>query len=446
MRRSLLILGLLALPAALSAQQDTTKLPTGVRLGLTYQTLQRPKLAVRPAAEGGPAADISQILQRDLDYSDRFVMADLIPEALRSGPVNYKAWNSLGVVWLVVPELQPDGRLKVSLHDVVYGAVKQSQTFALPAANSPDFRLAVHAASDAVVKWATGQPGIAASRVAFVRRNNDGGYSLATVDSDGEGMRTLATAGTTLMSPTWSPDGTRMAFGRAATVERWELVERDMATGSTRVVLTRDGLIFTPAYSPDGKRIAFAAWNGRATEIDDYDVAQRCCLRRLTRSARDDISPTYSPDGRKMAFNSNRVGQAHIYISSADGGDADLLSPYTYGEPGYYTSPDWSPTGSQIAFHGRSKGEFQIMLADASQPGATVRQITASGRNEDPSWAPDGRHLVFSGVRDGGSGLYVIDTVTGRVRPLLVGGRYRVPDWSPILLGGSGATAGPVSR
>ena len=125
---------------------------------------------------------------------------------------------------------------------------------------------------------------------------------------------------------------------------------------------------------------------------------------------------------------------------AAGGGETDRISPFAYGEPGYYTSPAWAPAGTRVAFHGRSKGEFQIMLADASRPGASVQQITAEGRNEDPSWAPDARHIVFSGVRPGGSGLYVIDVATGRVRPLLSGGRYRVPDWSPWL-GGTGAVA-----
>jgi TolB protein len=160
---------------------------------------------------------------------------------------------------------------------------------------------------------------------------------------------------------------------------------------------------------------------------------QHCCMRRISKNPRDDISPSYSPDGSQIAFMSNRIGQPHIYVMPDEGGDPVLISPYVYGEPGYYTSPDWSPVGNRIAFHGRSKGEFQIMTADASHPGSDVQQITSSGRNEDPSWAPDGRHLVFTGVREGGSGLYVMDTETGRLRPLVLGGRYTIADWSPLL-------------
>ena len=442
-----LLFGLaLAVPAA-AQQRDTSKIPTGVRLGLTYQTLQRAKVAVRPfgarTGDGALADQVEQIVQRDLDYSDRFQMATFVPSALaQGGKVDFKAWNGLGVVWLVTGDAVRNGpglTLHVVLYDVVYGSVKQAGDFPLPAPESPDFRLAVHEASDGVVQWITGQRGIAATRIAFVV-NGTNGFSLRQVDSDGADVRTIASSTGHLTSPAWSRDGSRIAFARA-TGARWDLLERDMATGATRVVLSRDGLLFTPSYSPDGRHLAFSAWNGRGTEIDDYDVAGRCCLRRLTPGTAADLSPSYAPDGSRMAFNSDRLGQPEIYVMPAAGGDPDLLSPFTYGEPGYYTSPAWAPSGSMVAFHGRSKGEFQIMLADASRPGATVQQITADGRNEDPSWAPDARHIVFSGVRAGGTGLYVVDVSTGRVRPLLLGGRFRVPDWSPVLhAGGTAAT------
>jgi TolB protein len=95
-------------------------------------------------------------------------------------------------------------------------------------------------------------------------------------------------------------------------------------------------------------------------------------------------------------------------------------------------------------FHGRSRGGvFQIMVAEANRPGGPVQQITSEGRSEDPSWAPDGRHIVFSGVREDGMGLYVIDLVTGRIRPLVTGGRFRMPDWSPSQLNASTLTAAP---
>ncbi len=447
MRAGTLVAGLLlALGSGLAAQQDTTRLPTGVRLGLTYQTLQRARVAVRPfgspAAQAALAADVTGIVRRDLNYSDRFQMADFIPSALaQGGAVDFKAWNGLGVVWLITGDVVPTGSglaLHLVLYDVVYGSVKQALNFPLPSPQSPDFRLAVHQASDMAVQWITGQPGIAATRIAYVVGSPQGGYAVRVVDSDGEGARTVAGAAGHITSPAWSRDGGRLAFARA-TGSHWDVLERDMATGATRVVLSRDGLVFTPAYSPDGRRLAFSSWNGRGTELQDYDVVQRCCLRRLTQGNAADLSPSYSPDGSRLAFNSDRLGQPAIYVMPAGGGPTDLLSPYTYGEPGYYTSPAWAPAGSQVAFHGRSRGEFQIMLADASRPGAPVQQITADGRNEDPSWAPDARHIVFSGVRAGGSGLYVIDVATGRVRPVLTGGRYRVPDWSPRLRTGAGA-------
>jgi len=429
----------LAAVAPAAAQED---LPKGVQLKLVYETQYRDRLAVQPFTGpdvGFAVEEAHRIVQRDLDYSDRFEMQFDIPQRMRQGTLDYGAWNSLGVVYLVTGSLEPSANgfgLRIALHDVVYGSVKEIRQFPLPPRDDPGFRMAVHAASDEVVRWATGERGAAATRIALTRLRSDGTHELLIVDSDGENV-TRIHEGESIYSPTWSPTGDRLAYAETDYVESDRLIERDLRTGRTRVLSERGLPAQTPSYSPDGNRLAMALWIDRGMEIHDYDVSRNCCMRRLSRGARIDMHPAYSPDGRRIVFQSDRLGAPHIFTMPAQGGDAVLVTPFESGGPGYFTSPDWNPRSSQIVFHGRSRGGvFQIMVANADRPGGAVQQITSEGRSEDPSWAPDGRHIVFSGVRDDGMGLYVIDLVTGRIRPLVTGGRYRMPDWSPALAAG----------
>jgi TolB protein len=434
----LLAAAALGLPAA-GAGQD---MPRGVQLKLVYETQYRPRLAVQPfAGTGGTAVasvaqDVHRIIQRDLDYSNRFDMLFSIPERLRQGTGEYAAWNALGVVYLVTGSVEETERgygLRLALHDVVYGSVKEIRQFSLPHVADPNFRMAVHASADELVRWATGEPGVAATRIALSRQLADGTYELLVVDSDGENLRRVH-AEEMIYSPAWSPDGTRLAYNEADHSGHHRVVERDLTTGSVRVITERGVPAQTPTYSPDGRRLAMALWTGGRMELHEYDLGRNCCLRRIGERARIDMNPSYSPDGRRLVFQSDRLGNPHIFTMPANGGEAVLLTPFESGGPGYFTSPSWSPRGSQVVFHGRSRGGvFQVMVADANRPGGPVQQITSEGRSEDPSWAPDGRHIVFSGVRDDGMGLYVIDLVTGRIRPLVTGGRYRMPDWSPLL-------------
>ncbi|MGH7481716.1 MAG: hypothetical protein ACRELV_06135 [Longimicrobiales bacterium] len=433
-RPALACTALLVTAAPATGQED--RVPQGVRLGFIYQTGFRPKLAVRPIAGGAAAADVAatihEILVRDLDYSDRFEMATT-PASLAEGALNYAAWNDLGIVYLVTGEVEPaaDGlSLRLTLHDVVYSRVRELGAFRLPPARDDGFRMAVHAASDQVVMWATGQPGMAASRIVF-RRPGPDGTDLMIVDSDGENLERVGSA-PMLFSPQWSPDGRSVVY-TASDGARWR-IEVLRPGGGTSTLLESNELLMTPAFSADGRRVAYAQPQPGGMRIFATSVASDGGAQRITSGPRDDMSPTFSPDGQRLAFNSSRLGAPHIYVKSADGGsDATLLSPFVYGEPGYYTSPDWAPDGSLVTFHGRSRGGFQIMVADAARPGATVQQITADGVSEDPSWAPDGRHIVFSGYRSGeGSGLYVVDAVTGRLRPL-VRRLAELPDWGPLL-------------
>ncbi len=434
---ALIVAGMTVEAAPLVAQQDTTRLPPGVELAARYTIRNRPALAVQPftaaSMVANTASEITQIVENDLRLSDRFDMRPT-PASLASGPMDYAQWNGLNVVWVVAGDVMatPSGfRVQITLYDVVYGNVKQSREFALPTTSAPEFRMAVHVASDEIVRWITGQPGMAASRVAFVRQNGNGKYDLLLVDSDGENLRRIFGSDSQIYSPTWSPDGTRLAYTVRET-DGWHLIERDLITGRTRTLARDPNLLLTPQYSPDGNKIAFANWPEGGAEIQEHDLRGNT-TRQLTNSAGDNMSPTYSADGRRIAFHSTRTGRQHVYVMPAEGGNATVLSPF--GERVAYAAPDWSPTGNEVVFHGDSRGIRQLMLSNANRAGGQVEQLTREGRNEDPSWAPDGRHIVFtsSGVRGAGPGLYVIDIGTGNIRPLVTGGRLRIADWSPSL-------------
>lgn len=444
-RRARIALCMLVLAAPAAAQQDTTRLPPGVMLETRYSKAGRQVMAVRPFDATAPHADIarqvSDIIRNDLTLSDRFIVLRVPAELAVSGPVDYRSWNGLNVVWLVTGELRVAGngfQLEIVLHDVVYGTTRQTRTFTLPEASARDFRLAVHVASDDIVTWITNQPGMAATRIAFVRQNGSGSYDLMLIDSDGENLRRISGSPGLIYSPTWSPDGTKLAY-TVKDENGWRLVERDMATGATRTVHTADGetQILTPTYVPGTAKMAFASWAGRGPQIHEIDAVQGCCIRRLTSGGGDNLSPTFAGDGSRFAFHSTRTGRHHIFTAAADGSGAVAITPF--GESVEYQSPDYQPTGTRVTFHGISRGTYQIMVADAGRPGGQIQQLTSSGRNEDPSWAADGRHIVYTSqprLGAGSASLYVIDTVTGEIRLLVSGGNgggLRLADWSPSL-------------
>lgn len=435
------LLGVLAL-AAIAVPAAAQDQPAGIRLSGPVN-MQRPLLAVRPMA-GSPqvqeAADsVTRILHRDLQFSSRYNMMQLVPEQLRSGAIEYRAWNALNVVYLVAGELAASQRgytLTVAAHDVVYGRLVNERRFSLPAMTDQDFRMAVHAVADELVRWTLNAQGSAATRIALTRKNGDGSYDLLLVDSDGFGLRRIAGRGTQLYSPVWSPDGRRILY--ALNTDRgWRLVERDVRSGSERQVTPGGEQLLTPGYAPDGRRIALAIWRGNGASVYEYDLSQQCCERRLSGSANTiTMNPVYSPDGNSIAFHSDRAGNPAIYVMPAGGGNATQLSPHNPGS--YYTAPSWAPDSRRVAFSGRwnrqMRGGEQIMIADATRPGAQIEQITASGLNEDPSWAPDGRNIVYTSSGNGPAGLYVIDAETKTRRQLAPGGNLLMAEWSPILL------------
>ena len=416
----------------------------GVSLGMVYEAAYAAGFAVKPFSGrfGGEAVapQVEAIIGRDLRYSDRFQVMDSLPAALLGEGIDYALWDRLGAVWLLTGQVEGAGEglvLVLALHDVVYGRVKDQGRFRIPRPSDEDFRMAVHRASDQVVQWATGDPGMAASRIAFSLTTELGNKELYLLDSDGENLRRITSYNSITLSPAWHPSGEKIAFTSYKNGEQ-RIYELDLGTRREKMLpAVRDGGYITPEYAPDGQTLAFSVSGGTRSGLFTYNWERDCCLAHLSGGPRwDDLSPSYSPDGRRMVFNTNRFGTQvpQIMLMPAQGGDAETLSPYEYGRGGYYSAPEWSPVGDLVAFHGViRRGTYHILVADLRDGGRRLRQLTWEGNNEDPSWAPDGRHLVFIGERRWGYGLFVVDVATGKLRTLVEGRRVTVPSWSPAL-------------
>jgi TolB protein len=426
-----------------AASQDTSAVDRGVRIGIVYKPGVRPGLALVPGPRG-PLDSVRAILMRDLDYGDRFELITLpaydppraaapattsTPRSATSGgsaaqvgQVNYPLYQALGADYAVELDRVGDTTV-VTLHDVASAAVRRTLRKQLPP--GVDFRMAVHRLSDEVVQAALGSPGIAATRVLFVR---DG--KVYVIDQDGAQMRMVSSSDRQAMSPAWATDGRRFAYMEFG-AGRGQLFVQDVSNGRrTAVAATGQALDFTPAFSPDGKTLTFSRAIEEGTDIYSVNIRDNCCVQRLTVGRfSDNLSPTYSPDGQRIAFVSTRSGLPQVYVMAADGTDQQLFAPFDYGVTGSSNAPDWSPDGRSVAFHRDVAGTLQIFVLDTRT--RSVRQLTSVGRNEDPSWAPDSRHLAFVSDRAGYRQLWIIDIETGRIRPLLQQSGARLPAWSP---------------
>ncbi len=418
-----------------NAQEDE-----GVRLGITYRPGYVPALAITNMQSEGPfatvAAAIDSILVRDLDFSDRFELLP-VPDSLRVGSgVNYGLWNQLGAVWLVEGTLGVSGGqaiLRVGLHDVVYGSLKEVQAFTLPPVSSGEFRMAVHRISDAIVDWATGEPGMAASRIAFARRTADGTWDIHMIDSDGFGQQRLTHQNALVFSPSFAPDGEALAYQYQSNAgDRSEIHVMDLDSGRTRTVAGGSTLHLTPGFAPDGSRILFARSTSGGTEIFEVDREGGSARPLTSTAAGDALGPSMAPDGRRFAFTASAVGAPQIYVQDGAGSRPRLVSRFVRGADSYATSADWNPRDERIVYQSRVQGQFQIVVVNAD--GSEMRLLTEQGRNEDPSWAPDGRHIVYASDRGGYRGLWVLDTVSGRARNLVRNQNDQLPDWSGATL------------
>src|ERR1700680_4988280 len=292
-----------------------------------------------------------------------------------------------------------------------------------------DRRLGIHVVSDEIERWITGTRGIAATRVAFVD-----GKQLKIVDSDGANERTIPTVGAAL-SPAWHPSGRYLVYSDADDRGR-RIAQVDLRTMKPRLLSASNrALNITPVYTKDGKNIVWASGGDSPAELVQASAAGDDSVPRpfVGRTGFETTSPSFSPDGKQVVFMSPRPLTPQLYTMNVNGTGLRLLTPVVAGKRSYRTGADWAPRGDEIAFE-QQNGDFQVWMIRVKD--RLMTQLTNEGENEDPAWAPDGRHMSITrrlGAIGDPTAIWILDERTGRLRQLTVTGSARLSDWSPPL-------------
>ena len=289
----------------------------------------------------------------------------------------------------------------------------------------------------------TGDKGYFDTRIVFVDESGPKERRvkrLALMDQDGANVRYLTRGDDLVLTPRFSPSTQEIAYMSYGQGQP-RVVLLNIETGQRELVGNFPGMTFSPRFSPDGQRVIMSLQQGGNSNIFTMDLRSRATTR-LTDTPAIDTAPSYAPDGARICFESDRGGRQQIYVMGAQGGAAQRIS---FGE-GTYSTPVWSPRGDYIAFTKQYQGKFAIGIIKPD--GSGERILTEGYHNEGPTWAPNGRVLMFFRDPGGNSGptLHTVD-VTGRNEQRMPTPSYASdPAWSPLLSLTKGTFAKPRRR
>ena len=404
-----------------------------IELDINRADFQPLPIAV-PAFGGGQVGqDIAQVVAANLQGSGRFRLLDpaafLEQDLAISIQPRFADWRQINATALINGlVIAEGGQLRVQFR--LWDVPAQQQLLGQSVTSSPDnWRRIAHKISDMVYERLTGEKGYFDTRVVFVAES--GGRTsrvkrLAIMDQDGANPSYLTNGSSIVLTPRFSSTSQEITYMSlrpdGSTIYLFNLeTNRRESLGNFR------GDVFAPRFSHDGGRVAFSVARSGNSDIFVMSLTSRG-LSRLTSDPSIDTSPSFSPDGTQIVFNSDRSGSQQIYIMGADGSNPRRISFGT----GRYTTPVWNPTGEFIAFTKQFSGRFGIGIMRPD--GTDERLLTTSYLDEGPTWAPNGRVLMFTRETPGGAPrLWSVDVNVRVPHVVPYPGSGSDPAWSPLL-------------
>lgn len=411
--------GLFLLCLALSARAELT-------IEITGAGEHQIPIAVIPfAGEENSAQSISSVVSADLARTGLFRLVDAAGKTPHQpNEVNYTDWAGTDVLAIGSVTTQVNGRVAVQFH--LLDAVRQTELLGQAvSARDSQLRAIAHRIADMIFEKLTGTRGVFSTRIAYVNRQA-GNYRLVVADSDGYGEQTVLSSVEPIMSPAWSPDGGHLAY--VSFEKRHAVVYvQSLLTGQRLLLANFEGSNSAPAWAPDGRQLAIVLSRDGSSQI--YLVRpDGSGLHRISFSGAIDTEPGFSPDGQFLLFTSDRGGSPQIYQMPSDGkGSTERLT----FETGNNFSPRYSPDGKSFTYTHLANGHFYIAVQDfATQQ---MQMLTAGGWEKRPSFAPNGKLILFANEAQGRG---ILSTVSsdGRVKQKMFpqSGDIREPTWGPF--------------
>ena len=423
MTRFLAFLGALAAAcAALAADAQLT-------IDITTSGGRQIPIAVMPlAGESAQPQSVSEVVAADLARTGLFRLVNTMgvsPLPTEPSEVNFGDWTARTAEALVIGKIEPQSEGRVEVRFRLFDVAKQSQLASYSYVVAPaQLRATAHRIADLIYERLTGDKGVFSTKITYVVKRA-GRYELQVADADGFNAQTVLASNEPIMSPAWSPDGSRLAYV-SFDQKKPIVVVQNLAQGSTRVVANFRGNNSAPSWSPDGRYLLVALTKDGLTQL--YRIpATGGEPQRLTDSSGIDTQGVYSPDGQWIAFTSDRGGSPQVYRMPASGGPAQRLT----FEGTYNVGPRYSPDGKTIAYVHRDAGRFKIAVMDLASN--QWQALTEGGLDDSPSFAPNGKMILYE-ASVGGRGNLAAVSWDGRVRQRLTSsaGDVQDPAWGPM--------------